>query len=120
MNILKKYLSMNSGFSALTGLIMLFLTKHLNQFFQIDHPYVFPIIGINLLIFSAFVWYVSRKQLQNKMLVDLISGLDALWVLASFSIIIFDPFHLPKIALFVISIVAIWIGFLAYKQYQNN
>ena len=119
MNQLKKYLTINSAFSLFTGLIMLIFSKALNSFFHVDHAYAFPIIGVNLIIFSLFVWYVSRKQIHNKSLVYLISALDALWVLGSFAIIAFNIFELSKNGYYVIAIIAIWIGFLGYQQYRN-
>jgi hypothetical protein len=104
MKELKKYLTINSLFSAISGFTMLLFSNKLNELFDISNTYIFPIIGANLLVFSAFVWYVSQKHLSNKMLVNIISFLDLLWVFGSFAIVM----------------VAIWIAFLAYKQYKNN
>lgn len=117
---LKKYLTINSGFSLTTGLGMLFFSNALNAFFNIENAYVFPVIGLNLIGFAIFVGYVSSKQLTNKMLVNLISGLDGLWVLGSFIIILFGLFDLSQNGNILIGIVAVWIGFLGYKQFVNN
>ena len=94
MAALKKYLIINSLFSGLTGLVMLIFVNYLNTIFGITNEYVFPIIGINLLIFSGFVYFVSLKQLNNRVLVNLISGLDAVWVLGSMAIINFGLFEI--------------------------
>jgi hypothetical protein len=120
MKELKKYLTINSWFSAISGLIMLLLSSQLNGLFNIDNDYVFPIIGANLLIFSAFVWYVCSKQVTNKILVNTISILDLVWVLGSFAIVGFGLFNISRIGNVIISIVAFWIAFLAYKQFKNN
>ena len=120
MNTLKKYLSINSIFSAISGLTMLLFSNKLNILFAIDNAYVFPMIGANLLLFSAIVCYVSNKQLTNKMFVNLISILDLLWVIGSFAIVGFKLFNISNTGNIAISIVAIWIAFLAYKQYSNN
>lgn len=120
MKELKKYLTINSLFSAISGLTMLLLSSRLNELFNISNSYVFPIIGANLLVFSAFVWYVSNSQLTNKMLVNIISFLDLLWVLGSFIIVALGLFDLSKVGNILIIIVAIWIAFLAYKQFQYN
>lgn len=117
---LKKHLTINSGFSLTTGLGMLFFSNALNAFFNIENAYVFPVIGLNLIGFAIFVGYVSSKQLTNKMLVNLISGLDGLWVLGSFIIILFGLFDLSQNGNILIGIVAVWIGFLGYKQFVNN
>ncbi|NOT94298.1 hypothetical protein [Ferruginibacter sp.] len=120
MKELKKYLSINSSFSAISGLSMLLLSGRLNELFNINNTYVFLIIGVNLLVFSAFVSYVSKKQLTNKILVNIISILDLLWVLGSFGIVAFELFDLSKVGNILIIIVATWIAFLAYKQFINN
>jgi hypothetical protein len=120
MKELKKYLTINSLFSAISGLTMLLLSSKLNDLFNIENSYVFPIIGSNLLIFSAFVWYVSTRQLTNKMLVMTITILDLFWVVGSFAIVLLGLFDISKTGNCLISIVAIWIGFLAYKQFKNR
>lgn len=120
MKPLKKYLTINSLFSAVCGLIMILFPLGLNNIFNLNNPYVFPIIGSNLLIFSVFVWFVSRRQLPNKKLVNLISGLDALWVLGSFIIVLLGLFDLSTNGNILIGVVAVWIAFLGYKQFKNN
>lgn len=120
MNELKRYLTINSIFSAVCGIAMIILPVGLSSFFDIVNPYVFPVIGLNLIIFSLFVWYVSRKHLTNKTLVNLISGLDALWVLGSLIIVLFGLFELSKNGNILIVFVAIWIAFLGYKQFRYS
>ena len=99
---------------------MIFFSVGLNDFFDIVNQYVFPVIGINLIIFSLFVWYVSRKQLTNKTLVNLISGLDVLWVLGSLIIVLLGLFELSRNGNILIIFVAILIAFLGYKQFMYN
>ncbi len=120
MNELKKYLTLNSVFSALSGLTMLAFSSLLNDIFNIQDAYVFLVIGINLIIFSIFVWFVSSKQLGNKKLVNLICILDLLWVLGSLTIILLSLFDLSQNGYIIIGIVAIWIAFLAFQQFKNN
>jgi hypothetical protein len=120
MNELKKYLTINSVFSAACGIIMLVFSNQLNRFFGIQNQYVFPVIGLNLLVFSVFVWYISRKQLTKKPLVHLISFLDLLWVLGSLAIILLGLFDLSRNGTILIGIVAVLIAFLGYKQFYNN
>lgn len=120
MNELKKYLTINSVFSAICGITMLIFSSGLNSYFYVQNEYVFPVIGLNLIVFSVFVWFVSQKQLTNKTLVNLISGLDALWVLGSLIIILLGLFDLSRNGSILIGIVAVWITFLGYKQFKNN
>lgn len=120
MSELKRFLRINSVFSLVSGLIMLLFTKQLNVFFNIENPYVFAVIGANLVVFAVFVWYVSKRQLHNKLLVNVICILDLFWVVSSAAIILFGLFDLSKNGNIVIGLVAVWIGFLGFKQYQNN
>lgn len=120
MKELKKYLAINSIFSAISGLTMILFSGNLNKLLNTDQFKYFPYIGTNLLVFAAFVWYVSRRQLTNKTLVTTITILDLLWVLGSFVIVAFGLFDISTTGNIIIGLVAIWIAFLAYKQFQNN
>lgn len=120
MKQLRTYLTINSIFSATSGIIMLIFSNELNAVFSIDNIYVFPIIGLNLILFSGFVGFVSRKQLTNKLLINIISALDALWVLGSVIIILLTLFDLSKTGYIIIGIVAVWIAFLGYMQFIKN
>jgi hypothetical protein len=119
MKELQKYLTINSLFSAVSGLGMTLFSSTLNTFFNLSNLYILPILGINLLIFALIVGYIAQKKLHNKSLVNLISGLDGLWVVGSLGII-FQLFDLSQNGYIAIGLVAIWIGFLGYKQFQNN
>jgi hypothetical protein len=120
MKKLKKYLAVNSFFSGACGVAMLVLPGQLNLIFNIRNENVVPLIGLNLIAFSGFVWYVLRKQLTNKIIVNVITGLDVLWVLGSFIIIALRLFDLSEDGNVLIGIVALWISFLSYKQFQYN
>lgn len=111
---------MNSIFSALSGLAMLLFSDPLNRLFHIVNLYVFPSLGANLLVFAVFVAYVSSKQLHNKILVLTITTLDSLWVLGSVAIVCLGLFNLSQNGYVIISIVAVWILFLAYMQFKNR
>ena len=120
MKELKKHLTINAAFSAISGLAMILFSERINELFNISHPNLFPFIGANLLFFAAFVWFVSLKQLSNKTLVTTITILDVLWVLGSLLIVIFAPFGISSIGNLLITLVAAWIAFLAYKQHLNS
>ena len=120
MKTLKQYLKINSFFSLLSGGIMILFVEELITFFGIYNAYIFPIIGLNLLVFSLFVWYIAHKHINSKSLINLISILDALWVIGSLIIVLFGLFELTTRGNILISAVAIWIAFLGYKQYKFN
>lgn len=121
MKKLRVYLRINSVFSLLTGVLMVLYSNELLKFFNIsNNQYLYHLIGLNLILFACFIWYVSVKQLERKMLVKIISFLDILWVLGSSIIVAFQLFNLSQKGYFLIAILAIWIGFLAFKQLKHN
>lgn len=120
MKELRKYLTINAIFSAISGLTMILFSGTINQLFNIDKINIFPWVGVNLLVFALFVWFVSIKQLSNKVLVRTITVLDLFWVLSSFIIVFFAPFGISIIGNIIISLIAVWISFLAYKQHINS
>lgn len=120
MKQLKVYLSLNSVFSALSGLTMLFFVQSLSELFGIRDAFVFPIIGVCLLVFSAFVWIVSRRHLTNRRLVSIITIMDLCWVIGSFAVVAAELFGLSKTGYVLISVVALWIAYLAYNQFRHN
>lgn len=117
---LKAYLFTNGIFSGLSGLILLIFTGKISNLFNILHKYVIPVIGVSLLLFALFLSYVAARQLNKTRLVDLIVILDVLWVAGSAMIIILGLFTLSQAGYIILGVVAIWIGFLAYKQYSNS
>jgi hypothetical protein len=120
MEKLRIYLTINAVFSQLSGILAITLSLKLNNIFDISNEYVLPFIGFNLLVFSIFVLVVARKFLTNKTLVKWISFLDILWVVGSLLIVAFGLFGLSTSGYVVITVLATWIGFLAFKQITYN
>ena len=120
MEKLRTYLTINAVFSQLNGLLAILLSSSLNDFFNISNEYILPFIGFNLAVFAIFVLVVSRKFIENKMLIKIISFLDILWVVGSVAIVVFGLFDLSRNGYILISVIAVWIGFLAYKQISLN
>lgn len=115
---LKTYLLINSIFSGFSGLLMILIFQYFNSIFDVNNNYFFPILGANLIIFSFFVLYVATKQVKNRALLNIISFLDMIWVLASFIVIIPGLFNFSKLGISIIILIAIWIAFLAYMQFR--
>jgi hypothetical protein len=120
MQALQKYLNINSLFSAFSGIVMLVFSNALHRLFNIENPYVFPFIGVNLLFFAVFVFFVAKKHLANKLLINIIATLDALWVLGSLAILLLQAFNLSSTGYLLIALVALWIAFLGYQQFKYN
>lgn len=99
---------------------MIIFSNFLQSIFGFENPYVFPMIGGNLLFFSAVVFLVSVRYLDNKLFINIISALDGLWVIGSIVISGFQLFGLTSNGYLIISTVAMWIGYLGYQQYSYN
>jgi len=120
MRKLRIYLRINSIFSSFTGIVMTHFSDELLEFFNIENKrYLFDVIGLNLIVFGLFVWHVSLKDLVQPVLAKIISLLDIGWVVGSLLIVAFQLFDLSKGGYILISLVAVWISFLAYKQLRG-
>ncbi len=120
MKTLKLWLQRNAIFSALSGLSLVIANSQLQLFFGIEIGYLLPVIGVNLLLFASFVWMVSYRYIHQLKLVQIIIILDLIWVLASVFIILLEPFEISSASYWVITIVAIIVGFLGFQQYRNS
>jgi hypothetical protein len=99
---------------------MLLFSSKLNTIFNIENPYIFPVIGVNLLVFAVFVLYVAIKKSEHRSFVGVITLLDALWVLGSVLLLLFsNQTGISSSGNILIGLVAVFIGFLAFMQYQN-
>lgn len=116
---LKKYLLINSCFSFICGLCMLILNLELSTFFHVSQPIIFTIIGLNLLLFAAFVLFTAMSNYYKNILVTIIIVLDALWVTGSACIVLLGIFNLSFNGYLSIALVGLFIAFLAFKQYTN-
>ena len=117
MNSLKSYLQTNAIFSGISGLlILIFNNGFLMEYLGLKNPKILMFIGVGLLIFSAFIFYVVKKQIDNSKLISIITSLDIMWVLGSFSITFFDLFGITQKSQPLINFVALWVGLLASGQ----
>lgn len=120
MNTLKIALLSNATFSILSGLSMLAFNSQLQSLFDFSINYIFPLIGVSLLLFGASVLYVASRQSNNTFLITLITTLDAVWVIGSIIIVAFNPFDLASGGLMAMAIVAIIIAIFASLQAKGK
>lgn len=120
MKTLKLYLTINSLFSAFSGLSILFFSEYFPSLFHIKNSMIFSIIGGGLIFFSIYVMTISMKFLHHSKLVNSISMMDIIWVLGSIIIISFRLFDISFMGNLLIGIVAIWISYLAFIQIKLN
>ncbi|MEL6672343.1 MAG: hypothetical protein AAFR61_09125 [Bacteroidota bacterium] len=119
MTPLHIYLRINAVFSALSGLTMLLANGPLQAWFGFELAWVFPVIGLSLLGFSASIFLLLRKDPLPLKEVRLISIMDGLWVLGSGLIILLPIFPISQLGYYLIGGVALLVGFLGWKQMQH-
>jgi hypothetical protein len=73
----------NAVFSFLSGLVMIILNDSLSLYIGISIAYLLPIIGINLIVFSICLWFISRYTKIRDYIAWTIVLLDLAWVLGS-------------------------------------
>jgi hypothetical protein len=66
------------------------------------------------------VFGVALMKDSNKNLVQLITLMDLIWVVASLVIVLMKAFDLTNIGYTIITFVALWIAFLAFHQNRFN
>ena len=120
MSSLKNYLQINGGFSLTSSLVMLLFSKFLAGVFGLKGGTAFLVIGVGLLFFGGFVFYVAQKQPGNKALIQVITIMDAIWVLGSLIIVVFQLFDLSSTGYLLITAVMVIIAFFAINQYRFN
>ncbi|BDD12459.1 hypothetical protein FUAX_48910 (plasmid) [Fulvitalea axinellae] len=117
---LKTYLIVNAVSSAVLGLSFTLFSSGVQSFLGFKHPLVLPILGAILLILSVLTFTATLLKKHNKTLVNTISAFGLIWVMVSAQIVFLGAFNLSLIAYICISIIAVWIGFLSYRQYYFN
>lgn len=119
MNELKKWLTINSIFSFTSGTLMIILNQYLQNIFGTNLNFLFPLIGLNLLVFAGFVFFISKYYLQNKTWTYVICFLDLIWVLGTAVLFIINPSSMLQIAYLISGLVAFIVGFMAIMQYKS-
>src|ERR1051325_5711526 len=116
---LKSMLVINSTSSGATGLGLILASKLVAGIFGITEPQPFVIVGAFLAVFAMLVFVVSRRDPMSSIGVQLIIAGDILWVLASVVIVLFQLFGLSLIGYTIICAVALWVGTMAYLQFNG-
>ncbi|MEO1447902.1 MAG: hypothetical protein AAFV07_00145 [Bacteroidota bacterium] len=119
MKKLQIWLRINAAFSALSGLTLLLANAPLQKLMGISQADILPGLGLNLLVFAAFVAWVSYRKAHQRGWVMSITLMDLAWVLGSALLLIFRPFDLSTWGYILIFIVADLVGTFAWMQYRG-
>lgn len=96
MKLLQIALIFNSLFSLATGTLLAAQSEKMAQLFGIQLSLPFTVLGFGLITFSIAVYIISRQNPVRPLLVLIIIVLDFIWVLASFILLITNPFEITQ------------------------
>jgi len=115
----QQWLYINAGFSTLCASISLLANQSLQTIFQFNNPYVFPSLGVGLLLFvGQLLWVTWHKPIKKSSVIS-ISIMDGIWVLLSGILILFRLFQLSNSGYLIVAIVAVFVGLFGYQQFKS-
>lgn len=117
-NSLRTALKFNAAFSLSTGLILLIIPETMAAHLGVKMSIVLIVIGIGLLLFVAVLLATAFAKTLSLPSVRAIIILDALWVIGSLGLLIFQPFQLLARGYLIIGMVAAIVAGLGYWQYS--
>ena len=108
----------NAVFSGVGGLLVLaFNHTFLTNYLGVSNAYVIPIIGIGLMLFATFVFYVAKQPIPDPASVWIIEILGGAWILGSLAITRFNLFGLLPKSYPLINFIALWVAILVIGQF---
>jgi hypothetical protein len=119
MKTLKNILLINAVSSGATGLGLIAAPAMIAPLFGTSHTTPFVEVGIFLVAFAAFVFFVARKNIPTENAVRLIIALDSSWVIVSLGVIMFQLFNLSTLGYFFIGAVGGWVALMAFLQFNG-
>ena len=114
MNTLQKILMGNALFSFISGVAMIVFYSSLAHIFEVPNEAPFLILGIGILLFSAFVFWVV-KRLRSHFVLSIIV-MDLLWVLGSLVLLLWRPFSISATGQLLIGVAALIVLSFALAQ----
>lgn len=116
MNMLKQSLIANAGFSAISGLLMLFQATWLET--QIPLPTIYwTILGFSLVSFAASLLIISSNRKWQLQFAKFIVGGDMLWVVAVSILMFTFSSQITTLGTILIIIVNAFVASFAVLQY---
>ncbi|OJJ17264.1 hypothetical protein BKI52_31675 [marine bacterium AO1-C] len=107
MNTLNRALTANFLMSLSSGIILIAFQAQVAQLFGVAPHAVFPVIGVGLLLFALSIAIEIKKQ--RALAILWISTQDALWVITSAVILIWQPWNISAAGYWVIDGVAMFV-----------
>lgn len=114
--LLRNALRGNAIFCALSGLVVLLAAQALAPFTGIDNPAVFVVLGIILLPYAAFLFWVSAQETINRTFGRTAVILDVAWVIGSIIILAGNFLPLTVAGKWTIALLADAVAIFAIVQ----
>ena len=111
---MKKALTLNAVFSALSGIILILIPERIAHFFELPLATPFWVTGVVLIFFSLTILYEIKRA--NPIAILWIITQDMLWVTASIYWLVFNPFGTPQNANLLIAAVGLMVLLMAINQ----
>jgi len=107
MNTLNRALTANFLTSLLSGILLIVFQGQVAQLFGVAPHVVFPILGVGLLLFALSIAIEIKKQ--RALAILWISIQDALWVIASAVVLIWQPWPISATGYWIIDGMALLV-----------
>jgi hypothetical protein len=116
-SLLRTVLRGNTLFSLVSGITLVIGAGTLSVFTGIEPAIVLTVVGVGLIIYAAFLWYVAAPQTPNRRLVWSVIVADTLWVVGSIILLFADPLSLTIAGKWAVGILADVVATFAVLQY---
>lgn len=116
MKTLKTVLQVNAISSGITGIGLVIFSKAIAGLFEVAQNGPFVVVGVFLIIFSAYVMAVGLPKKIDPVKVKAIIVADVLWVVASAVAAVVLYSSISIIGVVAIEAVALWVAAMAYLQ----
>ncbi|HAS43411.1 MAG TPA: hypothetical protein DCS93_23225 [Microscillaceae bacterium] len=117
MTTLNRALTANFLTSLLFGIILIFFQAQVAQLFGVTPHVVFPIIGAGLLLFALSIAIEIKKQ--RPLAIFWISAQDALWVITSAVVLVWQPWPISAAGYWIIDGVAMLVLLFCVLQIKG-
>ena len=114
---LRRALLGNGTFSAISGTFFLVEAGGVARFSGIEPPIIFQIVGVGLVGFAAFLFWLSAQTVLDQKEVKMIIGADLFWVVGSALLLLSNWLPLTSGGWWGVAIIADIVAALAVLQY---
>ena len=116
---IQQWLFANAMFSILCAIDMLLFSELIAGWMQVSPAWSLQVLGVGLLMFAAYLVWLSRREHISKATGLQIIVCDALWVLGSIVLMVWNPWQFSMIGLAMVAGVAAVVGVFAVGQTRS-